>query len=276
MDIRVPTLSENTANYGFLGEWGLSILVEADGKKILLDTGHGLSAVHNADKMGEDLSGLDAIVLSHGHIDHTGGLLEVLSRTGGADVICHPTLWEGKHVSFGPDAHRHVGTQATREELEAAGARFIISREPVAITANITTTGEVAMTTGYEQVDANLTVKQGETVSPDPLEDDLALVIDAEYGLVIISGCAHRGIINTIRHAQKIRGKDKVYAVIGGTHLILADENRLDCTVADLKAMGIKKLGVSHCTGFAASARLAKEFPGVFFLNNAGSRWNLP
>ena len=104
----------------------------------------------------------------------------------------------------------------------------------------------------------------------------MALIIDADFGLVVILGCAHRGIINTIRHAQKLTGKEPVYAVIGGTHLFGASEERLEKTIADLKEMGIQRLGVSHCTGFAASARLAQEFGDIFFLNNAGTQVTLP
>ena len=101
-------------------------------------------------------------------------------------------------------------------------------------------------------------------------------MINTEYGLVVILGCAHRGIVNTLRHAQQLTGKESVYAAIGGTHLFRASDERIDQTIADLKDMGIQRLGVSHCTGFRASARLAQEFEDVFFLNNAGTRLTLP
>jgi len=106
---------------------------------------------------------------------------------------------------------------------------------------------------------------------PDPLADDLALIIDTDFGLVVILGCAHRGIINTLRHTQNLTGKELVYAAIGGTHLFRASEERLEKTIADLKEIGIQRLGVSHCTGFRASARLAQEFEDIFFMNNAGT-----
>ena len=108
------------------------------------------------------------------------------------------------------------------------------------------------------------------------MADDLALVIDAEFGLVVILGCAHRGIVNTLRHAQSLTGKELVYAAIGGTHLLRVSEERIEKTIADLKRMGIQRLGVSHCTGFHASACLAQEFEGIFFLNNAGTQLTLP
>jgi len=275
MEVKITTLSENTAGYGFLGEWGLSILVEADGKKVLMDTGPGMSAAYNAELLGIDLSAIDDIVLSHGHADHTGGLREILKKCKGASVICHPDLWSAKHVGFGPENYRAIGAPFSRDELEAGGTRLIISREPVSITEHITTTGEVPMITDYEQIDGNLFVKNQGDMAPDALADDLALVIDADFGLVVILGCAHRGMINTLRQAQKITGKENVYAVIGGTHLIFANEERIARTVQDLKEMGVQKLGVSHCTGFGASARLAQEFPGIFFLNNAGTRLTL-
>jgi len=102
------------------------------------------------------------------------------------------------------------------------------------------------------------------------------LIIDTEFGLVVILGCAHRGIVNTLRHAQKLTGKEQVYAAIGGTHLFRASEERIEKTITDLMDMGIQKLGVSHCTGFRASSRLAEKFGDMFFLNNAGTRLTLP
>jgi 7,8-dihydropterin-6-yl-methyl-4-(beta-D-ribofuranosyl)aminobenzene 5'-phosphate synthase len=276
MEVKITTLSENTANYGVLGEWGLSILIEADGKNILMDTGLSISAVYNADRMGIDLTGISTIVLSHGHADHTGGLLDALKKSEGTSVIAHPDIWIPKYVQRSKDDFQYIGMPSPRKELESCGARFIFSDKPVPISEHITTTGEIEMLTDYEIIDGNMFVKDDGQMLPDKLADDLALVIDTEYGLVVILGCAHRGLINTLHHAQKITGKELIYAVIGGTHLFLAGKERIERTIADLKDMKIKKLGVSHCTGFAASARLSQEFPGSFFLNNAGTRLTLP
>ena len=275
MEVRITTLSENTANYGFLAEWGLSILVEVDGLRILMDTGLSFSAVHNAQLMGIDLSTIDWIVLSHGHADHTGGLREVLKIKGKVEVIAHPDIWTAKHVQRDQEGIQYNGIPFSREELESRGARFNLAREPVSITENVITTGEIPMLSGYEEIESNLFVKEEGVLHPDPLADDLALVINTSLGLVVILGCAHRGIVNTLRHAQKLTGKEFAYAAIGGTHLFRASEERVEKTIADLKEMGIQKLGVSHCTGFRASARFAQEFEGIFFWNNAGSRFAL-
>ena len=132
------------------------------------------------------------------------------------------------------------------------------------------------MSTSYEEVDPDIFVKQEGKLYPDPLADDLALVIETEPGLIVILGCAHRGIINTLRHAQKLTGRETIHTVIGGIHLFRASEKQVEQTITALKEMGISKLGVSHCTGFHASVRLAKEFDDKFFLNNAGTCLTLP
>jgi len=277
MEIRIITLSENTANYGFLAEWGLSVLVEVDGMRILMDTGLSSSAVHNAQLMGIDLATIDRIVLSHGHADHTGGLREVLRIKKEVEIIAHPDIWASKYTRRDNQTQeQYIGIPFSREELESQGARFNLTDQPVHISEHTITTGEIPMLMEYEDVENNLFVKKDGVLCQDPLADDLAIMIDAEFGLVVILGCAHRGIINTMHHAQKLTGKECVYAVIGGTHLFRASEERIERTIAELKDTGIQKLGVSHCTGFCAQARLFQEFGDAFFLNNTGTRIVLP
>ncbi|MFC1909880.1 MBL fold metallo-hydrolase [Chloroflexota bacterium] len=277
MEIKITTLTENTANYGCIAEWGLSILVEVDDMRILVDTGLSFSAAHNARMMGIDLSGLDCIVLSHGHCDHTGGLRNILQMSGEVKVIGHPDIWDRKYVRRSQnEPEKYNGIPFTCDELESYGARFTLSREPVAITDRIMTTGEIPMLSSYETLEKNLFVKNGNSFSPDKLDDDLALVINTDFGLVVITGCAHRGLINTLWHAQKVTGNELVYAAIGGTHLMRASDERIENTIADLQSIGIQKLGVSHCTGFQATARLSQAFEDEFIINNAGTRIRLP
>jgi len=276
MEIKIRTLSENTANQDFIAEWGLSILVEAYGLKILIDTGRSFSAAHNAQTMGIDLSTIDYIVLSHGHQDHTGGLRNVLTLKGEVEIIAHPDIWTAKYAQRANRPARYCGIPFSSEELESLGARFRFAREPVHITEQIMTTGEIPMNSSYEEIENDLLAKEAGVLYPDPMADDLALIIDTDFGLAVILGCAHRGIINTLCHARNLTGKELVHTVIGGTHLFRASEERLEKTIADLKKIGVQRLGISHCTGFHPSARLAKEFGDVFFLNNAGTHITLP
>jgi 7,8-dihydropterin-6-yl-methyl-4-(beta-D-ribofuranosyl)aminobenzene 5'-phosphate synthase len=276
MSIQITTLSENTTGEtDLLGEWGLSILIETDSHRILLDTGQSFSAAYNAIIMGIDLSSTNKIVFSHGHRDHTGGLPYILKMMrGDVEVIAHPDIWAAKY-SRKAEEEEYIGVPFARETAETLGASFNLTREPVWISKDIVSSGEIPMITEYEEIDPTLYVKEERELKPDPLWDDQALFLKSEKGLVIILGCAHRGVINTIKHAQKLTGVETVYAVIGGTHLISASPQRIDSTIGELSSLGIQKLGVSHCTGLLASATLAHTFGEAFFFNNAGTRINL-
>ena len=277
MSIQITTLSENTAGWiNVLAEWGLSILVEADGYRILLDTGRSFSAAYNALTLGVDLSQVSKIVFSHGHFDHTGGLLYILKiMKSRVEVIAHPDIWAVKYAKFPEGREEYIGVPFPKEAAETLGASFNLTREPVWISENIVTSGEIPMTNEYEKIDPILYVKEKGELKPDPLWDDQALFLKSEKGLIIILGCGHRGIVNTIRHAQKLTGVEPVYAVIGGTHLFGASPQRMDSTIAELRGVGIQKLGVSHCTGLPAASVLAQAFGEAFLFNNAGTRISL-
>ena len=273
MTLRISTLSENTARMGdFLGEWGLSILVQAEEAAVLLDAGKTFSATYNADTLGIDLSSIDRIILSHGHFDHTGGLREVLRRVRKeVEIIAHPDIWQAKYARREGEPDRYIGIPFQQHELESLGARFHLTAQPVKITVNMMTTGEIPMVTAFEEIDAALYIKEGSGWQPDKVMDDQALIVKTEQGLAVILGCAHRGMVNTLYHAQQLTRSDKIYAVIGGAHLINASEERLWQTIAALKEMGVQRLGLCHCTDLPAASVLAQEFGEKFFFNKAGT-----
>lgn len=277
MNLVLTTLCENTAGKpGFMAEWGLSILIQADGVNVLFDTGGSFAAVRNADKIGIDLRAIDKIVLSHAHADHTGGLREVLRRTGPKEIIAHPAIWEQKYTKRPyEEKEAFIGIPFTRDELELFGASFTLSKEPVYITDTIVTTGEIAQTTDFEAIEPTFKVKGEDGFRHDPIPDDLALIVRTQEGLVIVLGCAHRGMINTIRHAQMIAGEQRVHTVVGGTHLFPKTDEQIEKAIFSLQEVGVQKIGVSHCTGFHASMRLAQAFGDRFFQNNAGSKYIL-
>jgi len=274
--MKITTLSENTANSGgFLAEWGLSILVETDEANVLLDTGAGISASYNADILGIDLSKIDKIVLSHGHYDHTGGLRQLLRRMRKeVEIIAHPDVWVPKYYRHAQTI-RYCGIPFQRPELETLGANFNLTMKPVKITDDIMTTGEVPMVNNFEEIDPDTLVKEDAGWQPDKLRDDQALIINTEPGLIVILGCAHHGIINTLHHAQQLTGVKRIYMVLGGCHLMDATKERVQRTITALRELDIQKIGVSHCTGLSAGALMSQQFGDRFFFNNAGTIINL-
>jgi len=278
LPLRITTLSENTAGIPWvLAEWGLSILVETDDLKILLDTGASNSVPHNARLFGIDLSTIDKIVLSHGHYDHTGGLKEVLRQVGKrVEAIAHPDIWAPKYARRPGEGERYVGIPFGRNELESLGASFTLSKEPVWITDDIVTTGEILMNEEFEELDPDMYVKEDGDWRRDELWDDRALIIKTDEGLVVILGCAHRGAINTLRHAQELTGMEWIHTVVGGTHLARASEERVLRTAAALQELEVQRVGVSHCTGLPAAVLLAQQLGEAFFFNNTGTMITVP
>ncbi len=278
MGLRITTLSDNTAGRGrFLAEWGLSFLVETDEVNILFDTGKGISASHNANTLGVDLSQIDKIVLSHGHNDHTGGLRQILRKMKKeVEIVAHPDIWSAKYRCRQGEADKYIGIPFPRQKLESLGASFKLTTKPVKITDSIMTTGEIPMVNEFEEIDPNLFVKEGGSLQPDKLLDDLALVIKTGAGLVVMLGCAHHGIINTLNHAQQLSGVKPIYAVLGGAHLISASKERIRLTIAALNELGVQRLGLCHCTDLPAACLLAQEFSDRFFFNCAGTVTELP
>ncbi|MDD5189846.1 MAG: MBL fold metallo-hydrolase [Dehalococcoidales bacterium] len=273
MKLKITTLSENTASaLGILAEWGLSVLVETGDTAILLDTGQSVSVPHNARVLRVDLSKVSKILLSHGHIDHTGGLLPVLKLVKpDVQIIAHPDVLDAKYSGRYEENRHYIGIPPWSQELQKLGARFNLTKESVQLADNIITTGEVPLVTDFEQVDPNrFYVKSDSTWQDDNLLDDQAIIINHEPGLIVILGCAHRGMINTIYHAQKLTGRKEIQMVIGGCHLIWSDASRIYKTIDALKVLDVQKVGVSHCTGMEASAMMAQALGDSFFFNNAG------
>ncbi|GAI19637.1 unnamed protein product, partial [marine sediment metagenome] len=213
-----------------------------------------------------------------GHLDHTGGLRQILHKMRKeVEIIAHPDIWAAKYARRRGQKDRYIGIPFQRQELESLGARFNLTTKPVKITDNIMTTGEIPMVTDFEEIEPNrFFVKEETGWQPDELLDDQALIINTEPGLVVILGCAHRGIINTLYHAQQLAGVTQIHMVLGGCHLISASKERIRLTISALRELGTQKLGVSHCTGLPATVIMAQEFGDKFFFNNAGTRTNLP
>jgi 7,8-dihydropterin-6-yl-methyl-4-(beta-D-ribofuranosyl)aminobenzene 5'-phosphate synthase len=259
---------------GLLAEHGLAILVEAHGKRVLFDAGQTNTALHNARQLGLELTAVDAIVLSHGHYDHTGGLRSVLQEMSRAGrqlpVFAHPQVFAPRYSLREGERARYTGLPFREEELAALGAQFHYSAGPMEIFPGIWTTGEVPRHS-FEQVDDALRVQAPEGWRQDEVADDQGLVVRTPRGLVVVLGCAHSGIVNTLDYVRQFTGESRLHAVVGGTHLGLGTKGKLEPSLQALKEMGIERLGVSHCTGPLAAARLAEAFGPAFFFNNVGT-----
>jgi len=263
MSCRITILCDNTVGpvSGTLGEHGFAALVERDGESLLFDTGTGATLLHNAARMNRDLGAVKRVALSHGHYDHGNGLLPLLQQTGGKQVLSHPDLFQPRFRVKDTGETIAIGIAASRRELEDAGAEFMLTAEPVEVMNGTYLTGAVPRLNRFEQGDRGLFADSTGSVV-DPLTDDQSLVIVSDKGLLLLLGCCHAGLINTIAVARRITGVQQVYAVVGGTHLGFCDKEQLNLTVRELKKYDVNKICTSHCTGFAASARLAQEFPG--------------
>jgi 7,8-dihydropterin-6-yl-methyl-4-(beta-D-ribofuranosyl)aminobenzene 5'-phosphate synthase len=261
-DLRLTIVVENSASLSNSSVWaqhGLSIFLELgygqERMRLLWDTGVSSEVMlHNADALDLDLCHLDLICLSHGHYDHTGGLMSVLQHSKERIVIlAHPDIFLPK-LKARP-ALKFIGLPFNRAEAEAAGAIMLEARSPVAIAPGLMTTGEVARIETIEKVENFWTVRDGQYCQ-DTIPDDQALAASLPgKGLVVITGCAHSGIINTIRHAQKITGVEKLHAVIGGFHLMGADDERIDATAEALRRLDPAIVRPGHCTGQKAVCR---------------------
>ena len=275
MEMKVTILCENTVGHRIgSGEHGFSAFIEMNRGNYLFDTGNGHSIVANSLAFGKDLKSIKKIFLSHGHYDHTGGLPEVLKLRGDVDVHGHPHIFLDR-ISIAKEKDkeikRFVGIPYKQNYLEALGAHFLFNSELVEVDPGIFLTGEVPRQTPFEKPDPKLFTEMSGKISQDTFPDDQSLILDTEKGLVLILGCAHSGMINIIRHVIQKTGKEKFYAILGGTHLDFLTPEQLEESTRYLKTIEFEKIGVSHCTGMRGAFRLHREFGDRFFQGCVGS-----
>ena len=274
MQTKLTILCENSVGrpFGVVGEHGFACFIETQAGNVLFDTGQGMGICGNAAVLGKNLASIQAIAISHGHYDHTGGLPQVLEQTGPVPVYGHPDIFASRTWSDGT-VTRYIGMRHRREYLESLGAQFHLNRHPVEISPGIHLSGEIPRNNDFEKPDPNMTLHpQGAmAVRPDPIADDLSLVVDSEKGLILVLGCAHAGMINIFDHVLETFHRDRIYAVIGGTHLGFSQPAQFEETLKALDRYGIERLGVSHCTGLEKAASLRTHLGERFFFGCVGA-----
>lgn len=248
----------NGANQPFLGEHGLSMLLETSSKRVLLDTGQSSAVVHNLCLLGKSPASIDVVAISHGHYDHTGGLYPFLAQARKTlPVYAHEAAF-GARFSVSAGGRKFVGIPHRREQLVALGANFHMIREPLDITPGCFVSGTVPRTTPFETGDSHLVTQDASTGCDcqDAILDDMVLYCRSRKGLVVISGCAHSGLVNIVRHGLALTGETRLHGWIGGTHLGPVSELQQDQTISELLAFAPDFVAANHCTGFHMMARL--------------------
>jgi 7,8-dihydropterin-6-yl-methyl-4-(beta-D-ribofuranosyl)aminobenzene 5'-phosphate synthase len=274
MKTRLTILCENSVGvpFGVIGEHGFACYAETEKGNYLFDTGQGFGIVQNSLALGKDLRQIKAVMISHGHYDHTGGLPAVLKLKGPADVFGHPDMFLDRFWS-NDETRRFIGIPYKRSCLESLGANFRLSREMAEVGPGIYLTGEIPRITAFEKGDANMTAHtpEGETMHPDPIRDDVSMVVDSDKGLILVLGCAHAGMVNIIEYVMEKMQQDRIYAVIGGTHLGFSSDEQFEETLNVIDRYQIERIGVSHCTGLAKASLLHAKLKERFFFGCVGA-----
>ncbi|MGH9832649.1 MAG: MBL fold metallo-hydrolase [Blastocatellia bacterium] len=260
MQVLSTMLSGNPG--GGIGEWGFAAIVEVDGQRILFDTGARPDTVlKNARELGVDLSTVKDVILSHNHSDHTNGLLTLRREFAKAN----PTALARAHVGKGifwnrPAASGEANVMVKiKPEYEAAGGAFIEYNEPKEILPGVWLTGPVPRVHPERNWSGGGRMKTPDGLAEDTVPEDMSLVAVTNKGLVVISGCGHAGIINTLEHARQKIKASPVHAALGGFHLFALDDEKLNWTAGKLKEFGLRHFLGAHCTGIEAVYHIRRQ-----------------
>jgi 7,8-dihydropterin-6-yl-methyl-4-(beta-D-ribofuranosyl)aminobenzene 5'-phosphate synthase len=249
-----------------VGEWGFAALIEADGHTVLLDTGARPDTVlKNAEELGIDLSVVDTVILTHNHWDHAGGLVTLRRelKAKNADALQYTHVGEGIFLSRVIDAEALkalppmprelvVDILDVRDDYEALGGRFIVHDKPHELHPGVWITGTIPRVHPEKNWTSFMQIKKDDALIEDTIPEDQALVINTSKGLVVIAGCGHAGIVNTMEYAQSITNEKSIHAVLGGFHLMSLPDKKIEWTGGKMREFGVDYVVGAHCTGINA------------------------
>lgn len=264
--LRIEVLSTMLTSDDGIGEWGFSAIVEADGHRILFDTGaRPATVLNNARELGVDLSNITEVVLSHHHSDHTGGLITLRRAMQQKNPAALSQAYVGKGIFLARRTSEGNPVEflvTTKRDYEASGGRFIEYDHPVELWNGVWLTGPVPRKYPERNWSVKRQVQTAEGWKEDNIPEDMSLVINTSEGLVVVSGCGHSGIINTLEYARATIRNAPIHAAIGGFHLYQLDDEKLRWTAAKLREFGLGTFLGAHCTGIEAVYRI-RELTGL-------------
>jgi 7,8-dihydropterin-6-yl-methyl-4-(beta-D-ribofuranosyl)aminobenzene 5'-phosphate synthase len=273
--ITLCCIVDNTAQHGssLWGEHGVSFVIETPDGQVLFDTGQsGDVLVHNSALMNIQLDQVDAIALSHAHYDHTGGLEQLMTfAKQGTPLYGNPDLFRERFETKDGNSNS-IGMRLSREQIDKHLA-VRLSAAPTEILPGVWTTGEITNRSKFEGSTPNHFVQKNGEWLPDPYQDDLSLVLETSNGLVVVCGCCHAGLLNTLAHVQLTFQKD-ISAIVGGIHLVSTASVNLEHATAVLKDYSNRKhikMFLNHCTGPHAHHMLVNAFGDWVSLCPAGT-----
>ncbi len=262
--LKITILSTMLTEIKGVGEWGFSALVEVDGRRILFDTGaRQRTVLENGKELGVDFSTIPEVVLSHSHWDHVGGLVTlrnaVLAKTPGALARVHA----GEGIFYSRSELQTWAEDnpmaANRPDYEKTGGVFIVYDKPVQLYPGVWLTGPVPRKYPEKNWSGSSRVKTPAGIVEDNLPEDMAMVFDTDQGLVVLCGCGHARVINTLEYARGIVRETRIHALIGGLHLFAASDQTLAWTSGKLKSFGVDNLIGAHCTGIEPVYRFRRD-----------------
>jgi len=259
--LRITVLSTMLADAG-IGEWGFAALVEVDGRRILFDTGHAPDTVRkNAKDLRIDLAGIEEVILTHNHGDHTGGLVFLRQEMRKANPKALSRAHIGKGAFYSRPSGQGEQNELLREKqaYETAGGVFVEHDRPVELYPGVWLTGPVPRKYPERNWSTTGKVKTPDGLVEDTVPEDMSLVFDTDQGLVLLSGCGHAGVINTLEYARSKVRSAPVHAALGGFHLFPLDDAGVDWTAGKMREMGLQNLLGAHCTGIEAVYRIREK-----------------
>ncbi|ADL13747.1 MBL fold metallo-hydrolase [Acetohalobium arabaticum] len=269
--MKIKLLVEDTVYRSeLLAEHGLALWVEYNEETFLFDTGQGKVILHNAEKLNVNLDSITKVFLSHGHYDHTGGLEKVLSVNSEVHVYGHPELFIPKYSNQNGELSKK-GSEIAKSDIK----NFTPVTETVEVTEGVWIIGEVPNSSEFEKFNPDYKRhinKRDTDLITDEFKDDQTVFFETSQGLVILLGCSHAGVVNILEYIKEFTNGQKIHAIIGGMHLISADEGRIKKTVDYLATLDFDLLVPLHCTGFTAVKAMKEAFGERVLIQQTGHK----